>query len=85
VLEFTAATGVQVHTNGCALLIPGAGQGSTRQLTGRLLIDCMGNASPIVGQMRWGQKPDGICLVVGTCARGFPNNTTGELLAKRRG
>lgn len=24
------------------------------------------------GQVRWGQKPDGVCLVVGGCARGFP-------------
>ncbi len=47
------------------------------QITGRLLIDCMGNFSPIVRQARWGQRPDGVCLVVGSCCRGFTNNSTG--------
>ncbi len=46
-------------------------------VTGRLLIDCMGNFSPIVRQARWGQRPDGVCLVVGSCCRGFADNTTG--------
>ena len=27
-----------------------------------------------------GKKPDAICLVVGTCAEGFPENDTGDLL-----
>ncbi|CAM6028034.1 unnamed protein product [Sphagnum balticum] len=27
-------------------------------------------------QICWGQCPDGVCLVVGTCARGFENNST---------
>ena len=31
----------------------------------------MGFGSPIVRQQRHGQKPDGVCLVVGSCARGF--------------
>lgn len=31
-------------------------------------------------QARWGTKPDGICIVVGTCARGFHDNTTGMLV-----
>lgn len=47
-------------------------------ISGRLLIDCMGNFSPIVRQARWGKRPDGVCLVVGSCCRGFPNNNTGE-------
>lgn len=55
--------------------------GGSRQVTSRLVLDCMGHASPIVRQIRHGQKPDGVCLVVGTCARGFPadKNTSGEL------
>ena len=47
-------------------------------MSGRLLIDCMGNFSPIVRQARWGQRPDGVCLVVGSCCRGFTDNSTGR-------
>ena len=97
VLEFTGAQGVAVHPNGVSLDIPTAASQETAQakgsngtqqqpetddgVTGRLLIDCMGNFSPIVRQARWGQRPDGVCLVVGTCSRGFQHNTTGALLS----
>ena len=38
----------------------------------------MGFGSPIVRQVRHGQKPDGVCLVVGSCARGFaPDENVG--------
>lgn len=32
--------------------------------------------------MRWGQKPDGVCLVVGSCGRGFPEekNKGGDVI-----
>jgi lycopene cyclase CruP len=50
-------------------------------LTTRLLLDAMGHFSPIAQQARSGQKPDAVCLVVGSCAQGFPENTTGDLLA----
>uniref|UniRef100_J3MT21 Uncharacterized protein n=1 Tax=Oryza brachyantha TaxID=4533 RepID=J3MT21_ORYBR len=46
----------------------------------RLVIDAMGNFSPIVRQIRSGRKPDGVCLVVGACARGFDRNTTGDII-----
>ena len=46
----------------------------------RLLIDAMGNFSPITQQIRQGVKPDALCMVVGTCASGFPENETGDLL-----
>lgn len=49
-------------------------------LTTHLLIDAMGHFSPIVQQARQGQKPEGVCLVVGSCAKGFPVNETGDLL-----
>ncbi|KAL3689895.1 hypothetical protein R1sor_016204 [Riccia sorocarpa] len=49
-------------------------------LKSRLVLDCMGNASPIVRQVRWGQRPDGVCLVVGSCARGFENNSTSDVI-----
>ena len=46
----------------------------------RLLIDAMGHFSPIVKQARQGKKPEGVCLVVGSCAQGFPKNETGDLI-----
>jgi lycopene cyclase CruP len=46
-----------------------------------LLIDAMGHFSPIARQARQGQQPDAVCLVVGTCATGFPANATGDLFA----
>lgn len=46
----------------------------------RLLLDAMGHFSPIVRQARQGQKPDGVCLVVGSCAKGYPKNDTGDLM-----
>jgi lycopene cyclase CruP len=58
-------------------------QGKSRQektFKTRLILDVMGHFSPIVRQVRQGQKPDGICLVVGTCAKGFPKNDTGDLM-----
>lgn len=55
-----------------------------RRLYSRLVIDAMGNFSPIVRQIRWGQQPDGICLVVGTCARGFESNTTSDIIYANR-
>ncbi len=47
----------------------------------RLLLDAMGHFSPIVRQARGGRSPDAVCLVVGTCATGFPHNDTGDLFA----
>lgn len=47
----------------------------------RLLLDAMGHFSPIVKQARQGQKPDAICLVVGTCATGYPTNDRGDIFA----
>ncbi|WVZ92917.1 hypothetical protein U9M48_038947 [Paspalum notatum var. saurae] len=49
-------------------------------LSCRLVIDAMGNFSPIVRQIRSGRKPDGMCLVVGACARGFEKNATGDVI-----
>lgn len=31
-------------------------------------------------QIRGGRKPDGVCLVVGTCARGYKNNSTSDVI-----
>ena len=46
----------------------------------RLLIDGMGHFSPIVKQIRKGAKPDSVCVVVGSCGEGYPDNQTGDLI-----
>ena len=88
VLERTALAGMAVHPDGVALQLGGGSGGgsgagsSPRQLTARLVLDAMGHASPVVQQVRWGRKPDGVCLVVGSCCRGFDPaaNTTGDII-----
>ncbi|XP_010928223.1 uncharacterized protein [Elaeis guineensis] len=49
-------------------------------LSSRLVVDSMGNFSPVVKQIRSGRKPDGVCLVVGTCSRGFNENTSSDII-----
>ncbi|WOL20226.1 hypothetical protein Cni_G29030 [Canna indica] len=49
-------------------------------LTARLIVDSMGNFSPIVKQIRSCRKPDGVCLVVGSCSRGFNENTSSDII-----
>ena len=51
-----------------------------QQFRTRLLLDVMGHFSPIARQARQGQRPDAVCLVVGSCAQGFLNNETGDLI-----
>ncbi len=71
--ENTAFEQAVVHPDGVAVQ---AGQ----PFHARLLLDVMGHFSPIVAQARQGQQPEGVCLVVGTCAQGYPPNQTGDLL-----
>ncbi len=54
---------------------------AAQSLSGQLLIDAMGHSSPLVQQARRGQVPDGVCLVVGSCAQGYEQNETGDLIA----
>ncbi|GAB4348291.1 MAG: lycopene cyclase family protein [Cyanophyceae cyanobacterium] len=54
-------------------------------LTSRLAIDAMGHFSPIAQQGRQGRTPDGVCLVVGTCASGFVANDTADLMVSTTG
>ncbi|MBJ7901172.1 MAG: FAD-binding oxidoreductase [Cyanobacteria bacterium RI_101] len=56
-------------------------EGGAAACAARLFIDAMGHFSPIVQQIRGGQKPDAVCLVVGGCAQGYPRNETGDLIA----
>jgi lycopene cyclase CruP len=72
-LEETAFEGAAIHPDG--VFVEAAGGLKTR-----LLVDAMGHFSPIVRQARQGEKPEGICLVVGSCARGYPHNETGDIL-----
>lgn len=53
-------------------------------IKGRLLLDVMGHFSPIAKQARsqvqGSIKPDGVCMVVGSCAKGMPESTYGDLI-----
>ncbi|GIL49897.1 hypothetical protein Vafri_6207 [Volvox africanus] len=84
VLERSALESIEVHSNGCSLVVRPDGNGTatapTTQLTTRLVVDCMGHFSPIVRQVRWATKPDGVCLVVGTLGSGFANNSTADVI-----
>ena len=72
-LEFTACDRVIIHPNGVTI------NAGTTQLTSKLFIDAMGHFSPLAAQARGGVKPEGICLVVGSCATGFERNETGDI------
>jgi lycopene cyclase CruP len=49
IMECTVAAGIAVHANGVSVATEGEGEAP---LTARLLIDAMGNGSPIVRQLR---------------------------------
>jgi lycopene cyclase CruP len=74
-LEFTSCDRVKIHPNGVAIDV------GTSQLTSKLFIDAMGHFSPLAAQARGNVKPEGICLVVGSCATGFERNQTGDIFA----
>lgn len=77
VLQLTRLEGVWVHPGGARLQLAGG-----EELTARLVVDAMGSASPIVRQVRWGAKPDGVCMVVGCCARGpWRDNSSSDVIA----
>jgi lycopene cyclase CruP len=89
--EQTSFEGAAVHPDGVLveLKVEGSMASSSLQratqtnpltLKSRLLIDAMGHFSPIVQQARQGEKPQGVCLVVGSCAQGFPRNDNGDLI-----
>jgi lycopene cyclase CruP len=40
----------------------------------------MGHFSSLVKQARQGEKPEGVCLVVGSCAQGYTQNQSGDLI-----
>ena len=73
-LENTAFQSATVHPNG---VVVAAGEQAIKT---RLLIDAMGHFSPIIKQARQGTKPEAVCVVVGSCAKGYPQNDTGDLI-----
>lgn len=75
-LEHTPFESAMVHPNGVSIQAKGS-----EEITARLLVDAMGHFSPMVQQAREGEKPDAVCMVVGTCAQGYDNNETGDLIA----
>ncbi|WP_017663022.1 FAD-dependent oxidoreductase [Baaleninema simplex] len=77
-LENTAFEEAIVHPDGVRVNV-GDSKTPDSGLTTRLLIDAMGHFSPVSRQVRGQQKPDAVCLVVGTCAEGYPKNETGDL------
>ncbi|MEA5567909.1 FAD-dependent oxidoreductase [Anabaena sp. UHCC 0399] len=70
-LENTPFSDVVVHPDGVIV---------NNQFKAKLLLDAMGHLSPITQQARQGKKPDALCLVVGSCAEGFPENNAGDLI-----
>ncbi|CAL0307518.1 unnamed protein product [Lupinus luteus] len=75
IFEGCSVSGIDVYEDVAVLKLSG-----DKILTSRLIVDAMGNFSPVVKQIRSGRKPDGVCLVVGTCARGFENNSTSDVI-----
>jgi lycopene cyclase CruP len=76
--EHTAFEGIEIHPNGVEIA---TSQGPLRS---RLMLDAMGHGSPLVRQARAQERPDAVCLVVGTCATGFEGaegaSTQGDLI-----
>ena len=73
-LENTTFKSAAVHPDGVVV------EAEEQNLKTRLLIDAMGHFSPIIKQARKGTKPEAVCVVVGSCAEGFPSNDTGDLI-----
>ncbi|XP_068335364.1 uncharacterized protein [Pyrus communis] len=73
--EGYSVSGISIYEDAAVLQL-----NEEKILSSRLIIDAMGNFSPIVKQIRSGRKPDGVCVVVGSCARGFTNNSTSDVI-----
>uniref|UniRef100_A0A0G4HFT9 FAD dependent oxidoreductase domain-containing protein n=1 Tax=Chromera velia CCMP2878 TaxID=1169474 RepID=A0A0G4HFT9_9ALVE len=82
VFEFSPIDSIQIAPGEAVVRLKGKEGKERKSLTSRLVLDGMGFNSPIAMQMREGQRPDGVCLVVGSCARGFEEskNKKGDLI-----
>ena len=78
--ELTKLNRIDLFTDTAQLSVDDNGQ--DQKLLCRLVVDAMGNGSPIAKQIRGPVAPDGICIVVGSCARGFDpmNNTYSDVI-----
>ena len=88
--EQTKFQSAEIYKNGVIVTVER--EQEKKQVSGRLLLDVMGHFSPIVQQARSLQlssnqkptsqslKPDGICMVVGSCAQGIPEKSHGDLI-----
>jgi lycopene cyclase CruP len=78
-LEQTGFDRTTIHPDGVMLR-------GTNEVTvkARLLLDVMGHFSPIAHQARsitqGNLKPEGVCMVVGSCAQGLPQKDYGDLI-----
>ncbi|EOX93300.1 Lycopene beta/epsilon cyclase protein isoform 3 [Theobroma cacao] len=75
IFEGCSVSGISIYDDAAVLQLA---EGNI--LSSRLIIDAMGNFSPVVKQIRGGRKPDGVCLVVGSCAHGFKDNSTSDVI-----
>ncbi|BAZ43157.1 hypothetical protein NIES4102_01530 [Chondrocystis sp. NIES-4102] len=73
-LENTAFKTATVYADGVVI------KAGEQVISTRLLLDAMGHFSPIIKQARKGAKPEAVCVVVGSCAQGFPQNSSGDLI-----
>ncbi|PZU99257.1 MAG: FAD-dependent oxidoreductase [Pseudanabaena sp.] len=85
--EQTGFKQATVHNNGVSVeILPkqSSKSGTTEFIHGRLLLDVMGHFSAIAKQARsqvnGNIKPDGVCMVVGSCAKGMPPKSYGDLI-----
>jgi flavin-dependent dehydrogenase len=87
-MEGTALRKIEIYDNIASLQVKNSSSSSTSTEEGevhihsRVVVDCMGNGSPISKQIRGPVEPDGVCIVVGGCAKGFDpvNNTYSDLI-----
>jgi lycopene cyclase CruP len=81
-LEHTGFDRAMVYADGICLQTKGTDQNI--QVKARLLLDVMGHFSPIARQARQiiqgNLRPEGVCMVVGSCAQGLPDRASGDLI-----
>ncbi len=92
-LEQTAFTQATIHPNGVSIALTRKNISSNSpiplHLSGRLFLDAMGHFSSIARQARLDQgqplRPDGVCMVVGSCAAGFQSPEIADLMYSFQG
>jgi lycopene cyclase CruP len=81
-LEQTGFDRAEIYTDG--VRVQGKQPEASVTIKARLLLDVMGHFSPIAAQARskmpGNQRPEGVCMVVGSCAKGLPDRPYGDLI-----